>query len=405
MFSDFILFRRNVSWLSVAEVTRMICWWGVLIVIGKLLGVEAVGQFGLAMALTAPIMMFMNLGLRSALATDVANRFSFQFYSSLRIATNGGFAVVALGLAMILGYAGDELIVIVIFGIYRIIQAQSDICFGLFQKNMRLDLMARSILIRSPLALVFTAIGITTTGRLIEGLYGLVFAELLVFLLYDRTQLPRFLIHESDEGEAAALPKGRFRKVFSIFARKRRALGSLALQAFPLGLAGLLGSLQLSLPRLVVEDTLGLAALGYFTAISAFYAAITRVVNTLGHAAVARLALDYRDGKWREYLVLLGIMGVAACIVGSAATIVAFTFGGELLGFLFTADYAAYETIFGLVMIAACFRLISNLWQVGIVASRRFWLNGSIHLLVTLVIASTAPLLVKEHALTGAAWS
>jgi O-antigen/teichoic acid export membrane protein len=405
MFSDFILFRRNVSWLSIAEVTRMICWWGVLIVIGKLIGVEAVGLFGLSMALTAPIMLFMNLGLRSALATDVADRFPFHFYSSLRLVTSGGFAVITLGLAMGLGYAGDELTVIAIFGVYRIIRAQSDIYFGLFQKNLRLDLMARSILIRSPLTVVFVTIGITTTGRLIEGLYGMVFAELLVFLFYDRKRLRLFLAQESGDGMAATRHDGYLRELVSTFAQKKRALGSLAVQAFPLGLAGLLGSLQLNLPRLVVEDMLGLVALGYFTAISAFYGSITRVINTLGHSAVPRLALDYRDGKRREYLVLLGIMAFAACIVGLTATIVAFTFGGELLSFLFTDDYAAYGTIFGLVMIAAWFRLMANLWQSGIVASRRFWLSGSVHLLVTIVTAVTAPLLIREYALTGAAWS
>jgi O-antigen/teichoic acid export membrane protein len=405
MFSDFTLFRRNVSWLAIAEVVRMICWWGVLIVIGKFLGVAAVGQFGLAMALTAPIMMFMGLGLRKALATDVAGLFPFHFYSSLRLATNGGFAVIALGLAVVLGYTGDELAVIAVFSVYKVIQAQSDICYGLFQKNLRLDLSARSILIRSLLALVFVTIGITTTDRLIEGLYGLVFAELLVYLFYDRKQLLPFLAQESGAEIVAARHEGSLRKLVSTFALKRRALGSLAVQAFPLGLAGLLGSLQLNLPRLIVEDTLGLSALGYFTAISAFYAAIIRVTNTLGHSASARLALDYRDGKRREYLALLGIMGVAACIVGLSATIVAFTFGGELLGFLFTADYEVYGTIFGLVMIAVWFRLMSNLWQAGIVASRRFWLNVSVHIVVTLVIAVTAPLLVKEYALTGAAWS
>lgn len=405
MFSDFTLFRRNVSWLSIAEVTRTICLWGVLVVIGKLLGVTAVGQFGLAMALTAPIILFMNLGLRSALATDVTDRFPFHFYFSLRLATSGAFAVIALGLAVVLGYTIDEMAVIATFSTYKIIQAQSNICFGLFQKNQRLDLIARSILVRAPLAVVFLTIGIVITDRLLEGLYGMVIAELLVFLFYDRTRLAPFLVQEGDDGMAATRNGGAFRKLFSVFTQKHRALGELAIQAFPLGLVALLGSLQMNLPRLVVEDTLGLAALGYFTAISAFYSALTKMMNTLGHSASARLALDYRDGNWRDYLVLLGVMGLVACVIGLTTSVVAFAFGSELLTLLFTADYGAYETVFGLVMIAAWFRLMANLWQVGVVAARRFWLSGSVNLLVTLVIAVAAPMLIKEFGLTGAAWS
>ncbi len=95
---------------------------------------------------------------------------------------------------------------------------------------------------------------------------------------------------------------------------------------------------------------------------------------------------------------------MVAGLAGLAASGIAFGFGGEILALLFTRDYAEYETVFGLVMLAAWLRMIANLWQVGVVAARRGWLHASVHLLVALVIAAVAPLLISKFALSGAAW-
>ena len=179
----------------------------------------------------------------------------------------------------------------------------------------------------------------------------------------------------------------------------------MVLQVLPLGFVGLLGSLQVNLPRLFLENSLGLAELGYFTAIAAFYTAITRMLNTVAHSAIPRLANDFKERKRKDIFGFLFILGVMASVVGAGATLVAFFFGGEILAIMFTADYRAYQTVFAVVMLAAWLRLLATFWQTGLVASRHFWLQAFVHAGVISVLLVAAPILIDSQGVVGAAWA
>src|ERR1044072_4016691 len=62
--------RTNFSWTLAGNLIYSGCQWGVLIVLARLGSPEQVGQFALALAVTAPVIMLSNLQLRGVLATD-----------------------------------------------------------------------------------------------------------------------------------------------------------------------------------------------------------------------------------------------------------------------------------------------------------------------------------------------
>src|SRR5450759_4705386 len=69
--------RRNFGWTVAGNVIYAGCQWGVLIVIAKSGTPAMVGQFALALAVTAPIMILANQGLRALQATDAQRHFTF----------------------------------------------------------------------------------------------------------------------------------------------------------------------------------------------------------------------------------------------------------------------------------------------------------------------------------------
>lgn len=79
--------RHNFSWTVIGNLVYALCQWGMLIVLAKLLSPEAVGQFALGLAITAPILLFTSLKLRSVLATDVGDQYRFADYLWLRLLT------------------------------------------------------------------------------------------------------------------------------------------------------------------------------------------------------------------------------------------------------------------------------------------------------------------------------
>ena len=72
--------RKNFTWTLAGNVVYAGCQWGMLVVLAKLGTPEMLGQFALALAITAPVMMFAYLGLRNVLATDARSEYLFGHY-------------------------------------------------------------------------------------------------------------------------------------------------------------------------------------------------------------------------------------------------------------------------------------------------------------------------------------
>src|SRR3984957_8650959 len=75
----------NFSWTIVGNVVYAGAQWGILVLLARLGNPEAVGQFSLGLAITAPIMLFASLQLRAIQATDARLQFQFRDYAGLRI--------------------------------------------------------------------------------------------------------------------------------------------------------------------------------------------------------------------------------------------------------------------------------------------------------------------------------
>src|SRR5690349_21224091 len=77
--------RTNFIWTFLGNVVYAGCQWGMLVVLAKLGSPEIVGQFALALAVTAPVFMFTNLQTRGVQATDARKEYAFGDYLALRL--------------------------------------------------------------------------------------------------------------------------------------------------------------------------------------------------------------------------------------------------------------------------------------------------------------------------------
>src|ERR1700678_241367 len=87
--------RRNFVWTLLGNLVYAGCQWCMLIALAKLTNAQMVGQFALALAITAPVFMLTGLQLRVVQATDAGHEYRFEEYFSLRlICTCVGLAAV-----------------------------------------------------------------------------------------------------------------------------------------------------------------------------------------------------------------------------------------------------------------------------------------------------------------------
>lgn len=375
--------RANVSWTVAGNVVYAASQWGVVVVLAKLLDTAAVGRFALALAIASPIVLLAGLSLRSAQATDARGEYVFGDYLALRIVTTAAaLALIAVIAAIVGGTAGA---VVALVGLAKASEALSDVAYGLQQRHERLDLMARSMMARGPLALVAMAGVVALTGSLAWGAAAMAAAWGAVLLAYDLPTARRLLAGEPARPRWSA-----------------PTLRRLAWLAAPLGIATGLISLSANIPRYAVERHLGESELGVFAAIAYLAVAGTTVVNAIGQAAAPRLANHHARGeRFRFNALVAKLVGIAAA-VGIAAVAAAAVVGRPVLAFVYDDEYARRGLLLW-IMGAATVTFVATVLGYALTAAREFRPQAPLFAVTTVVVAAAAFALVPAIGVEGAA--
>ncbi|MGH6899062.1 MAG: lipopolysaccharide biosynthesis protein [Geminicoccaceae bacterium] len=343
----------NAAIMGLGQIVYALCQWGILIVVARSGGPEMVGRFALALAIAAPAMLLSNLALRSALVTDVRGEHPLGRYLALRLATTAIGGVIVVGLALGLGLEGEVALLIVVVGLAKSSESLSDVLYGIAQRHERFDLIARSMSARGLLGLLGMAAGIALTGEVVWGVLALALAWALVLALYDWPMTAGWR-----RTSAAAGPV-------------RSWLG-LAWSVLPLAVAVLLISLNGNLPRYVIAERFGEAALGVFAAMAYIVVAGSMLINVLGQVAIPRLARMRADDDSRGFLGLLARMLILSLLVGLALIGVAELFATRIMVSLYGAGFADGSRLLTWVMVAGAVSFLASCLGFGVTALRLF---------------------------------
>ena len=377
--------RKNLLWTFVGYAVYVGCQWGMLVVLAKLGDPEMVGRFALGLAITAPVILFANLGLRPYQATDAERRYDFGEYLALRLLTTAAALLAILVVVLATGYGPATALVVALVGVAKGFEAISDIFYGLLQQRERMDRIAKSMVIKGLLSLAALAVLVYLTGSLLWGVAGLAAVWALVLVAYDL---------RSGAAMLGSFPRPRW---------EARKLGVLALTTLPLGLAVVMTSLNANVPRYMVEGYLGTRELGIFAAMAYPVAAGATVVGALGQSASPRLAKHYAGGDFGAFRALLvKLVGVGA-VLGGVGLLVAAVAGREILTLVYTPEYAEYSGVFVWLMGAAGLTYMASFVGFGMIAARK--LRAQVPLFVGVIGVTTLAcvVLVPIFGLVGAA--
>jgi O-antigen/teichoic acid export membrane protein len=337
--------------MGLGQIVYVLCQWGILIIVARSGGPEMVGRFALALAITAPVMLFSNLALRAALVTDVRGEHPLGRYLALRLATAAIGLAIVVGLA--LGFEGEVALLIVVVGLAKSSESLSDILHGIAQRHDRFDLIARSMSARGLLGLLGMAAGIALTGEVVWGVLALALAWALVLALYDWPMTAPW-------------------RRPSVRAGPVRSWLGLAWSVLPLGVAVLLISLNGNLPRYVIADWFGEAELGLFAAMAYVVVPGSMLINVLGQVAIPRLARAASGHDRRGYLDLMARMLLAGLLLGLCGLVIASLLHREIIWLLYGDQFTARSSLLVWVMLAGLMTYLASCLGFGLTALRLF---------------------------------
>lgn len=381
----------NVLWTLSGYGIYMACQWAMLIVVARMGSPERVGDLALGIALSAPVILFTNLGLRKVQVTDVHGQFQFGDYLGLRLL----MTALALGIvgAIAVGARPDASAGAAIFavGLSKAVEATSDVVYGVLQQVERMGSIAASLFLRGILGVGALALGMTLTHDVAVGMLGVSAAWAGVLVLHD---LPRARAALKSQGWSGLRPRW-----------SGRTLGRLALVALPLGIVTPLVALLSSVPAVLIERLRGTGELGIYTALAYSYSAANRVASAMGEAASARLAFYYAKGHRRPFARAVGKLLVLAGLVGLLGLGVALVAGRPLLAVLYGPAYASHADVLAGFMLVAVAGNLACVLDYSMTAMRRLRIQPLLAILSILVLAALSDRLIPTLGLRGAVLS
>jgi O-antigen/teichoic acid export membrane protein len=378
--------RSNFSWTFVGNVVYSACQWGMISALAKLGNAAIVGRFALGLAITAPIFMFTNLQLRAVQATDARSEFAFADYFTLRVLASLIGLVAVLAVVASGRYDWGTGAVIVLVGASKTVESLGDVVGGLLQKVERLKRVSISLTLRGGFSLPAFAGVFWLTRSLIAACLALVVVWLLVFAIYDVRQAR--VVLEMDGG---------------FFAFRWPRLKQLALVSAPLGIVMTMISLNVNIPRYILERALGEADLGIFASLAYLLVAFSLIINALGQAVSSRLSRMFADGELYRFRSLLFRLVGFAVLVLLAGVPAARLAGRPLLTFIYRPEYGQHVDLFVIMVATAGVQSISSFIGYGNTAARNFRLQVPVICSSTGVTTLFSFTLIPRFGMMGAA--
>lgn len=378
--------RVNFSWTMMGNLVYAASQWGILVLLARLGNPEAVGQFSLGLAITAPIMLFAGLNLRSVQATDARRLFDFADYAGMRALTTIAaiFLIFAIGAT---AYRGEIALTIAAFALSKGIEALSDVVYGLWQQHERMDLVAQSLMLRGVLSLIATAICFAAFHSVWIAVCGMAAAWAVVFAAFDL--------------RLAVAIAGNWQSVLPRFSAP--LMKKLVRLSLPLGIVTMLLSFNANIPRYLIGQVRGVRELGVFAALGYILIAGNMIVNALGQSAVPRLALYSSQGRRREFRSLSNRLLLIGMALGASGVLVALVFGRQIITLIYGREYAQNFELFLWLMIAAAFGYMASFAGFSLTAARHFRVQMPLFGFITVLTFALCFVMVKAGGATGAA--
>lgn len=372
----------NFGWTLAGNVIFAAGQWAILSLAAKLGPPEMLGQYAYALSVATPVAMLFHLNLRATLATDTKALKSFGDYVAVRFTT----AAAAVGVTSVIAIAATPswflaaacVLASVSLGVDNI----SDLYYGLMQRNERMDQVARSMMMKSLVAVVAMAIVTLSSRNVLFTLAAIAGAKSAIFFFYDRLQ-----VSATDQKPPTS----------------RRQQLEILYTAAPLGVVLMLSALNANLPRYAIQNLLGIRELGGFSAAASFITIGGTIVNSFGQSTTARMARQFVVRNMTEFWSLtLKLLGIAGGL-GAAGILAAVLLGRTVLSIVYRPEYGQYAGLLIALMFAGVVSYTGTALGYAVTSTRTFRSQTLLLGVVAAVSGAGSWLLIPSMGLYGGA--
>ncbi|MGM8366181.1 oligosaccharide flippase family protein [Virgibacillus sp. W0181] len=378
-------FRKKLGWAIAGNIAFALSQWLIITILARFGSALDLGLYSLSLAITAPIILFLNFDLRTIIATDSTSQYNFSEYMSGRILHMLVAYIIIISVALIYSSDKKTFFVIILLGLVKIIEALSDICMGFFQKKENLSILGKSQLLRGIYSTIIFGTIYYLTKSVIASIIGLLIIMTLRLLLYDLKYV---------------------RKLTPVFLQfKKSTSWELIKMAWPLGVTALIGSLNANIPRYFLDYFYGIAEVGVYSALYYVLVASNLVMTPISLLAAPKIANVYQNGSNRRFLKInLVFIGIALFVFLLIFIPVLFH-SKFILRLFYGVEFEVYSITFTILYTSILFGFINSFLNLSIISSRQLIIQSTVNLINLFITLSLGYYLIMNNGLLGASWA
>ena len=369
-------------WNTCGSTFYLGCQWLITVLVVRLAGLHAGGILTLAISVTNIWYAISVYGMRNYQVSDVKNKYSAGTYLYSRIITIGISLLGCIIYALVIPYSLEQRVCIILYFCIKAGEAVFDCFSGMFQKNWRLDIAGKSMIIRGIITIVSFSAVLYLTKNLIITLLLVALLTAVAIAIYD---IPRV------------------RKLETLkFDFKSKIVIDLLIECLPLVIYSSLSTSIASIPRLYMERILGNELLAIYGAVATPVLIIQVGATYIFNPFVTLFAEKYNNNDIKGFLKILAKCIVAVCVISVIGLI-----GGALVGkwglnLLYGSTVASHVDLLMPLIICTIITAVSWLFCGVLTVVRGFKGLVISNLAAVLTSLALSPILEKSMGMQGA---
>ena len=333
--------RSSVLWNTAGSIFYYFCQWLMTALVVRISGVETAGILALCISSGNIWIAIANFGMHNFQASDTKDKYSFDTYLASRYVSGAIALLSSIVYVLVLSYSLEKGLCIILFFLYRFSESIEDIYYAAFQKDWRVDIAGKSMLLRGLLSIgLFTAV-LMASDNLALTIFCIGLACMAAVFLYD----------------------GRLGKKYRSGRADKREVKALLIECLPLAVYYLLNTFVPMAPRLFMDPILGAYKLGVYGSIATPTAVIQMIAIYAFNPFITLFAEEMDRGDMKGFRKSLGRCLLWLFGISAAAVAAGIILGHWGLTILYGAEIAEYdELLTPLILVAA---LMAFAWLLG----------------------------------------
>ena len=373
--------KKNIFWNTIGISSNSFYAMVLLIFVTRVNGLEVQGGFIFAFYIASIFHTIGVYGGRIYHISDMKQEFTNSNYVSLKFVTSLFMFALAFVFCLASGYSWSRILLIFIFLTYRTLEAIGDAYLGTMERNYRLDLNGKSMILKTLVGLgMFIVINLWTMNIYLASV-AFVLSFGLVLIFYDMPIVARFDKIVLGFGESTL---------------------KLLKRCFPIFIFAFLTLLILNIARIVVERFLDLEVLGIFNILVMPAAVMVLFTQFIFQPFMMELTFSLHNQEYKRFSNRVKKLFALLFAFGFITISVALLIGIPVLSFVFDEDLTSFRLSLALMIFAGVIGGGSAVMSWLLTLMRQFKIQIVLFIITFIVGLIASIFFVRLHGIYGA---